>query len=82
MEWYKNLASKWQRVLIALIFILLLVGIQLLRQMMKVEEAEPDKEKGTGTRFLLQPVLERVRRAQSERHEASQMTPIGGQESV
>jgi hypothetical protein len=60
MEWFTHLASKWQRVLIAVVVVLLLVGIQLLREMVKTEETEPEKEKGTGTRFLFRPVFEKI----------------------
>jgi len=60
MEWFTRLASKWQRVIIAMIVILLLVGTQLLREMIKTEGTEPDKDKGTAIRYLLRPMIEKV----------------------
>lgn len=60
MEWFANLASKWRRVIIAVVIVLLLVGVQLLREMVKTEEIDPEKEKGTATRHLFKPVLDKV----------------------
>jgi hypothetical protein len=58
MEWYGNLSAKWQRILIAVVFVVLLVGVQLLRQMVRTEELEPEKEKGTATRHMVRSYLE------------------------
>lgn len=65
MEWYAELASKWQRVLIAVVFVLLLVGVGLLRDLVRTEEGSPEKEKGTATRFLLRPLAEKMEARQA-----------------
>jgi hypothetical protein len=60
MEWYANLSAKWQRILIAVALVMLLVGVQLLRQMVRTEAIEPEKEKGTATRHVLRSYLEKL----------------------
>jgi hypothetical protein len=54
--------------LIAVVFVLLLVGIQLLRQMARAEEVAPEKEKGTSTRYLLGPFLSRTEKQPAQPH--------------
>jgi len=45
MGWFANLDGKWQRVLIAVVVVLLLVSTEVLREMVKTEEANPESER-------------------------------------
>lgn len=47
MEWFDSLAGKWQRVLIAVVVVVLLVGAQILREMVQTEEV--DRHAGEGS---------------------------------
>lgn len=58
MEWFANLAAKWQRVVIAVVVVLMLVGIEVLREMVRTEEGRPEKQQKTEVRQSRKPALQ------------------------